>query len=101
MTPRHYDWLSHHAMATPEKTCWVDLHSGRSFTFAAAEDRWGEVGVAFIVAKTDAGLTEADVIAHCQGRIARYKTPARVIFVEEFPRNATGKVLRPALRDRL
>ncbi len=101
MTPRHYDWLSHHAMATPEKTCWVDFHSGRSLTFAAPDDRWGEVGVAFIVAKPDAGLTEAGLIAHCQSRIARYKTPAWVIFVEELPRIATGKVLSRALRDRL
>ena len=39
MTPRHYDWLSHYAMATPENLCWADQHSDRRFTFAEAEDR--------------------------------------------------------------
>ena len=36
---RHYDWLSHHALHRHAAPCWEDLHSGRAFTYAAAEDR--------------------------------------------------------------
>lgn len=65
----------------------------------APDERWGEVGVAFIVPGKTAGLTEEDVIGYCHGKIARFKIPARVVFVDELPRNATGKVLRRELRD--
>ncbi len=65
------------------------------------DDRWGEVGVAFVVCAEGAALSEADVIGWFQGKVARFKIPARVVFVDELPRNATGKVLKRALRDRL
>ncbi|MGJ9422238.1 acyl-CoA synthetase [Aeromicrobium sp. CF3.5] len=68
---------------------------------ARADDRWGEVGVAFVERLPDASLTEADIRAHLDGRLARYKTPAQFIFVDELPRNASGKVLRTDLRGRV
>jgi fatty-acyl-CoA synthase len=60
--------------------------------------RWGEVPVAFVV-RADDGLSEGDVIALCRGRIANYKLPKAVRFVEErdVPRSATGKVKRHEL----
>jgi fatty-acyl-CoA synthase len=65
----------------------------------ASDERWGEVGVAFIVAAQGVDLSEEAVIGHCHGKIARFKIPARVVFIEELPRNATGKVLRRELRE--
>ncbi len=68
----------------------------------APDDRWGEVGVAFVVrgpGDSAAALTEDDVIGWFQGKVARFKIPTRVIFVDELPRNATGKVLKRTLRD--
>ncbi|MDQ0474043.1 class I adenylate-forming enzyme family protein [Labrys wisconsinensis] len=64
--------------------------------------RWGEIPVAFVVPR-DPALSEADVIALLAERIARYKLPRRVIFVAEaeLQRNATGKVQRQALEQRL
>lgn len=67
----------------------------------AADPRWGEVPVAFIVRKPDAPLDEHDVKALFDGRLARFKRPQRVIFVDALPRNAMGKVLRYELRRRL
>jgi fatty-acyl-CoA synthase len=64
-----------------------------------ADETWGEVGRAIVVAKPDRPLTEADVMTHCQGRLARYKQPRSVVFVDALPRNATGKVHKPTLRD--
>jgi fatty-acyl-CoA synthase len=63
-------------------------------------DRWGEVGKAIIVVKPGAMLTEADVVAHCLSRLAKFKVPQSVDFVEVLPRNAAGKVLKRELRTR-
>lgn len=68
---------------------------------ARPDDRWGEVGVAFVERSPDAVVTEADIRAHLDGTLARYKTPASFIFVDELPRNASGKVLRTDLRGRI
>lgn len=61
------------------------------------DERLGEVGTAYVVAS---GLSDADVIAHCKGLLANYKVPRRVLFVDELPRNASGKVLKRVLRAR-
>ena len=63
------------------------------------DDRWGEVGVAFIVAAADANLSSDDVIGGCAGKLGRFKMPTRVEFIDVLPRNATGKVLKRVLRD--
>ncbi len=61
------------------------------------DQRWGEVGRAFIVADAEAGLTEARVIAHCRENLAAYKSPKSVRFIDELPHNATGKVTKHLL----
>jgi fatty-acyl-CoA synthase len=43
-------------------------------------------------------LSEAEVMRHCEGRLASYKRPRMVRFVDALPRNATGKVHKPTLR---
>ncbi len=63
-------------------------------------ERWGEVGMAIIVRKPDQPLAEGDVIEHCLGRLAKFKVPQSVAFVDALPRNATGKVLKRELRAR-
>ncbi len=61
-------------------------------------ERWGEVGMAIIVRKPDQVLEEGDVIRHCLGKLAKFKVPQSVAFVDVLPRNATGKVLKRELR---
>lgn len=67
----------------------------------APDDKWGEVGVAFVVKADGSELSEDDVIGWFHGKVARFKIPARVVFTDVLPRNATGKVLKRELRDRL
>jgi len=62
------------------------------------DERWGEVGRAIVAVKTGYVLTEADIMRHCDGNLARYKQPRSVRFVDALPRNATGKVHKPTLR---
>jgi malonyl-CoA/methylmalonyl-CoA synthetase len=60
---------------------------------------FGEGVTAIVVASPGAALDEAAIFKAIEGRLARYKTPKRVIFVEELPRNAMGKVQKAALRE--
>ena len=67
------------------------------------DDRMGEVGYAFVVPTPGADRDDAaaDAIkAWCKAEMANYKVPRHVTFVDEFPLNASGKVLKYELRDR-
>ncbi len=64
------------------------------------DEKWGEVGMAVVVPKPGEELTEAEVIEYCKGRLAKYKVPKKVVFAEELPRTATGKILKKELRAR-
>lgn len=61
--------------------------------------RWGEAAMALVVLKPGARAEAEEIIAAAQGRLARYKIPRRVVFVEALPRNAAGKVLKRVLRE--
>ncbi len=63
----------------------------------APDERWGQVPVAFV--KLRAAVSESDLKQFCAERLARYKIPARIQWVESLPRNAAGKLLRRALRE--
>ncbi len=67
----------------------------------APDEKWGEVGVAFVVRAEGTELSEDDVIGWFHGKVARFKIPTRVIFTDVLPRNATGKVLKRELRNKL
>lgn len=58
----------------------------------------GVLESAVVVARSAAEVSEADVIHSLQARLARYKVPKRVVFVDELPRNAMGKVQKNVLR---
>ena len=62
------------------------------------EERWGEAVVAAVVLKPGRRMTEAEVRALFEGRIARYKHPREVCFLERLPRSALGKVQKDAVR---
>jgi malonyl-CoA/methylmalonyl-CoA synthetase len=61
---------------------------------------FGEAVTAVVVRQPGAELTEADIAGRLDDRLARYKQPKRVVFVEELPRNTMGKVQKNLLRDR-
>jgi len=62
---------------------------------------WGETGLAVFALKPGASLDLVTVMEHCSGKLAKFKIPNEIAFVEALPRNATGKVLKRTLRVRL
>jgi len=58
------------------------------------DDKWGEVGRAYVVLKEGANIDEAALVDHCKSQLATYKVPKQVQLIDELPHNATGKVLK-------
>ncbi len=65
------------------------------------DDEWGEQVVAAIIPRDGAAANEADICAFCRERLAAYKVPRRVVFVEELPANALGKIQKAKLREEM
>jgi O-succinylbenzoate-CoA ligase len=61
-------------------------------------ERWGESPFAIIVKKNE-GVTEADILQFCDGKLARFKMPKGAAFIDTIPRNPSGKVLKRLLRE--
>jgi acyl-CoA synthetase (AMP-forming)/AMP-acid ligase II len=61
------------------------------------DDRWGEAVKAIVVKKAD--VTPEELIAFARDRIAGYKVPKSVDFIEALPRNPSGKILKKDLRE--
>ena len=70
-----------------------------SAVIGVADERMGEVGKAFVVAKAGHPLDEAAVIAHARQHLANFKVPRSVTFLDVLPRNPGGKVVKPLLRE--
>jgi fatty-acyl-CoA synthase len=62
------------------------------------DESWGEVGYAFVMPRQGVDLTAEGVIGFCEGKLARYKWPQKVIFNSDFPRTALGKVRKTILK---
>ncbi|MFF6805393.1 fatty acyl-CoA synthetase [Streptomyces sp. NPDC012616] len=62
------------------------------------DERWIEAVTAVVVARGQ--VTEEELIAHAREKLPSFKAPKRVVFVDELPRNASGKILKRELRER-
>ena len=62
------------------------------------DEKYGQRLRAFVVRREGSALSEDDVKGHVKENLARYKVPRDVVFIDELPRNATGKVLKRELR---
>jgi acyl-CoA synthetase (AMP-forming)/AMP-acid ligase II len=63
------------------------------------DERWGETVKAVVVRRPGASLTEAELVSWARDRVAGFKRPRSVDFVDELPRNPTGKLLKRVLRE--
>jgi fatty-acyl-CoA synthase len=78
------------------------LHAGveEVAVFGLAHPVWVEAVVAAVVPRSGAELTEAEILGHCRSHLAGFKTPKHIFFVEELPKNPSGKLLKRDLRQR-
>jgi fatty-acyl-CoA synthase len=67
----------------------------------APDQRWGEVPVAFVVARDAERLDQDELRGFARKRLARFKVPKRIEVVEELPKTATGKIQKFLLRERV
>ncbi len=65
------------------------------------DEKRGEVVGAFVILQKDAKLSENEILTALQNKIAHYKIPKKIFFVDDFPRNQAGKVLKRILKNRL
>jgi fatty-acyl-CoA synthase len=70
-----------------------------SCVIGVAHPKWDERPILLIVKQSDQALTEADMINFLAGKVAKWWLPDAVVFVDELPHTATGKLLKMALRD--
>lgn len=67
--------------------------------YGVDDDRWGSVPAASVVLHPGANVTADELIGHCRERLAKYKAPVSVRFVDALPRTAAGKLQRRLLRE--
>jgi len=63
------------------------------------DEKWGETVMGFVILAEDSSINENEIIAYSREKIAGFKCPKTIKFVNEIPRNPTGKVLRKDLRE--
>jgi fatty-acyl-CoA synthase len=67
--------------------------------YGVPDEKYGEKVAAAVIPKRDANLTADEVRGFCEENIARFKVPAYVDFVEEYPMTASGKIQKYRLRE--
>jgi acyl-CoA synthetase (AMP-forming)/AMP-acid ligase II len=79
----------------------LDTHPGvaESAVIGLADEEWGETVRAVVVLKKDMKATEDELIAYCHKRLASFKRPTSIVFVESLPRNPLGKIMKRILRE--
>jgi fatty-acyl-CoA synthase len=80
--------IGHQMVAPAEIEAFLVTHPevGQAFVVGVPDPRLGEIPVAYVIPRPGAAPTEADVVAHCQGRMASYKVPRHVFVVADVPR---------------
>ena len=63
------------------------------------DEKWGETVMGFVILTEDSSISEDEIIAYSREKIAGFKCPKTIKFINEIPRNPTGKVLRRKLRE--
>jgi fatty-acyl-CoA synthase len=64
------------------------------------DEKWGEVGLIIVAMKPGQQTTAAELLAHCQGRLAKYKIPKRIEYIDSLPYSAYGKVIKAELKEK-
>lgn len=81
------------------KITWLPTKISSVAVIGVHNPKWGKTGKAFVVQKEVADLTEEEAVRFCAGRVAKFKIPKYVKFIDRIPENAAGKIMRHLLKD--
>ena len=81
-----------------EEVLYLHPEIAEAVVIGVPDPNTGEAVHCYVVPKNKT-LTENDVLSHCKKHLAKYKRPAAIVFMDEIPKNSTGKILRRALKD--
>ncbi|MBL8534981.1 MAG: acyl-CoA synthetase [Betaproteobacteria bacterium] len=84
-----------------EETIYQHPAVAEAAVFGTPHPTWIEMVTAAVVRKAGQSVDEDTLIAHCRERLAHFKAPKRVVFVDALPKNASGKILKRELRESL
>ena len=70
----------------------------RLWKIGLPDEKWGEVGLMIVACKPDQSVSTQELLQFCQGRLAKYKLPKRVEFVDALPYSPYGKVMKAELK---
>ena len=73
---------------------------GEAAVVGVPDERWGEVGRAYVIAVPGRAISAEEIVAHCAARLAKFKVPASAVVTDTIPRTASGKVQKHLLRER-
>ncbi|GAB3580512.1 fatty acyl-CoA synthetase [Calidifontibacter terrae] len=73
---------------------------GEVAVVGVADEKWQEAVVAFVVPRAGSAPSAQELTDHVRGQIASFKVPKRIEFIDDLPRNASGKILKRELRER-
>ena len=65
------------------------------------DERWGESGVAVLVLEAEAAVSDSEMLAHLDGKLAKYKWPQRFVVWADLPKSGYGKVAKKDVKERL
>jgi fatty-acyl-CoA synthase len=83
-----------------EKTLLAHPAVSEAAVIPVPDEKWGEAPKALVVLKLGAQITAAELIKFCRSRLAHYKCPHTVDFLESLPKTGTGKLLKRELRQK-
>ena len=64
-------------------------------------EKWGETGAAFLIKKPGSHVTKDEILTYCKEYLAKFKLPKHIVFLDSFPKNATGKIDKKELKSKL
>jgi fatty-acyl-CoA synthase len=85
--------------AEVEKTLYSHQAVKEAAVIGVPDERWGEVGKAFVVGKEGENLTQDELKELCKERLAKYKIPVYIVFLKALPKNEAGKINRLELKN--
>jgi fatty-acyl-CoA synthase len=83
-----------------EKVLYTHAAVAMAAVIGVPDEKWGEVGRAFIVLQPGQSASEEDFLAHCRAHLAKYKVPKSVRFLDALPLSAAGKILKRELKEK-